>query len=56
MRIAILGARGIPACYGGYDTLAEEISVGLVESDAVEVIVYCRSSYYKKRVYGTVCG
>lgn len=49
MRIAILGARGIPACYSGYDTLAEELAVSLVGSYSVEVIVYCRSSYYQKQ-------
>jgi glycosyltransferase involved in cell wall biosynthesis len=47
MKIAILGARGIPACYGGYDTLVEELSLGLVESHSTEVLVYCRSSYYR---------
>lgn len=47
MKIAILGARGIPACYSGYDTLVEELSLGLVESHSTEVLVYCRSSYYK---------
>jgi glycosyltransferase involved in cell wall biosynthesis len=49
MKIAILGARGIPACYSGYDTLVEELSLGLVESHSTEVLVYCRSSYYKHR-------
>ena len=46
MKIAILGGRGIPACYSGYDTLVEELSLGLVESHSAEVLVYCRSSYY----------
>jgi len=49
MKIAILGARGIPACYSGYDTLVEELSLGLVESHSTEVVVYCRSGYYKDR-------
>ena len=49
MKIAILGARGIPACYSGYDTLVEELSIGLVESHSTEVLVYCRSSYYKRK-------
>lgn len=49
MKIAILGARGIPACYSGYDTLVEELSLGLVESYSTDVLVYCRSSYYKKQ-------
>jgi glycosyltransferase involved in cell wall biosynthesis len=47
VKIAILGARGIPACYSGYDTLVEELSVGLVASHSTEVLVYCRSSYYR---------
>lgn len=49
MKIAILGARGIPACYSGYDTLVEELSIRLVDSHSTEVLVYCRSSYYKDR-------
>ena len=49
MKIAILGARGIPACYSGYDTLVEELSLDLVESHSVDVLVYCRSSYYRDR-------
>ena len=49
MRVAILGARGIPACYSGYDTLVEELSLGLVESHSTEVLVYCRSSYYRDK-------
>lgn len=41
MRIAILGTRGIPARYGGFETFAEELSVRLVERGH-EVTVYCR--------------
>lgn len=44
LRIALLGSRGIPACYGGYETLMEEISIRLVEMGH-EVTVYCRSHY-----------
>jgi len=49
MKIAILGGRGIPACYSGYDTLIEELSLGLVKSNASNVIVYCRWNYYQSR-------
>lgn len=42
MRIAILGTRGIPACYGGFETFAEQLSVRLVERGH-EVTVYGRS-------------
>ena len=41
MRIALLGTRGIPANYGGFETFAEELSVRLVERGH-DVTVYCR--------------
>lgn len=44
MRIAILGTRGIPACYGGFETFAEELSIRLVERGH-EVTVYSRAPY-----------
>ncbi|MDI9569208.1 MAG: DUF1972 domain-containing protein [Pseudomonadota bacterium] len=47
LRVAIIGARGIPANYGGFDTLVEELSLGLVRDHGEEVTVYCRSEYYE---------
>jgi glycosyltransferase involved in cell wall biosynthesis len=44
MRIALLGTRGIPASYGGFETFAEELSTRLVERGHV-VTVYCRTRY-----------
>lgn len=44
MRIAILGTRGIPANYGGFETFAEELSTRLVERGH-RVTVYCRERY-----------
>ena len=44
MRIAILGTRGIPANYGGFETFAEELSIRLVERGH-EVSVYCRERH-----------
>jgi len=41
-RIAILGTRGIPANYGGFETFAEELSVRLA-ARGHDVTVYCRS-------------
>ncbi len=41
MKIAILGTRGIPASYGGFETFAEELSKRLVERGH-RVTVYCR--------------
>jgi glycosyltransferase involved in cell wall biosynthesis len=39
--IAILGTRGIPARYGGFETFAQELSTRLVKK-GFEVTVYCR--------------
>ena len=44
MRIAILGTRGIPANYGGFETFAEELSVRLA-ARGHEVVVYCRERH-----------
>jgi glycosyltransferase involved in cell wall biosynthesis len=48
MRIAILGTRGIPASYGGFETFAEHLSTRLV-TRGHEVTVYCRSHYVSPR-------
>jgi len=44
VRFAILGTRGIPARYGGFETFAEELSTRLV-SRGHSVTVYCREKY-----------
>src|ERR1700730_8313621 len=44
MRIGILGTRGIPARYGGFETLAEELSARLA-ARGHEVTVYTRTRY-----------
>ena len=44
MRIAILGTRGIPANYGGFETFAEKLSTRLVERGH-NVTVYCRAHH-----------
>jgi glycosyltransferase involved in cell wall biosynthesis len=41
VRIALLGTRGIPARYGGFETFAEELSTRLA-ARGHEVTVYCR--------------
>ena len=48
MRIAILGTRGIPASYGGFETFAEHLSTRLV-GRGHEVTVYCRAHYVSPR-------
>lgn len=46
MRVALLGSRGIPARYGGYETLLDELAPRLV-ARGFEVTVYCRRHYAK---------
>jgi len=52
MKIAIMGIRGIPANYGGFETFAEELSTRLVDKGH-EVTVYGRSNIidYKDKFY-----
>jgi glycosyltransferase involved in cell wall biosynthesis len=45
MRIAILGTRGIPARYGGFETFAQELSSRLAAKGHA-VSVYCRSHLF----------
>lgn len=44
LRVALIGSRGIPGCYGGYETLMEELASRLV-ARGFEVTVYCRSHF-----------
>lgn len=42
MKLAILGTRGIPARYGGFETFAEKLAIGLTRMGH-EVTVYCEA-------------
>jgi glycosyltransferase involved in cell wall biosynthesis len=44
MRLAIVGTRGIPANYGGFETFAEELSTRLA-ARGHDVVVYCRARH-----------
>ena len=55
MRIAILGTRGIPANYGGFETFAEELSRRLA-ARGHDVTVYCRSHRYRDNRARQYCG
>ncbi len=48
-RVAVIGGRGIPAKYSGFDTLIEELATRLVERHGMDVTVYCRRPYYAER-------
>jgi glycosyltransferase involved in cell wall biosynthesis len=49
MKLGILGTRGIPARYGGFETLAEELSARLA-ARSHDVTVYTRSRYAQPRL------
>lgn len=53
--IAIVGSRGIPASYGGFETIAQELSAGLAK-EGFEVYVSCESKRVKIRPYGIYKG
>lgn len=42
MRLAILGTRGIPARYGGFETFAEKLAIGMTQLGH-EATVYCEA-------------
>jgi len=41
MRLAMIGTRGVPARYGGFETCVEEVGARLAEAGH-DVVVYCR--------------
>ncbi len=44
MKIALMGTRGVPASYSGFETCVEQLGQRLVERGH-EVTVYCRSHH-----------
>jgi len=46
-KIAIIGTRGIPAGYGGFETLAEELATRLAKKSH-QLTVYCHRELYPK--------
>lgn len=46
MKIAVIGTVGVPASYGGFETLVE----CLIESDEVDFTVYCSSKHYTNQL------
>src|SRR5947207_10679962 len=52
MKLAILGTRGIPANYGGFESFAEELGTRLA-ARGHDVTVYCRSNnvHYPHKQY-----
>ena len=48
LKIAVIGSRGYPYVYSGYETLVKELSERLVESGN-EVVVYCHRKLFTKK-------
>lgn len=48
MKLAIIGSRGYPYVYSGYETFVKEVAERLV-SQGIEVRVYCHKQLFKER-------
>jgi glycosyltransferase involved in cell wall biosynthesis len=48
LKIAIIGSRGYPYIYSGYETLVKELSERLVKS-GIEVTVYCHNKLFNEK-------
>lgn len=48
LKIAIMGTRGVPARYGGFETFAEELGLRLVDGGH-DVTVYCRRFFSESK-------
>ena len=55
LRIAVIGSRGIPAGYGGFETFAEELCPRLVDLGH-DVTCYCRRGYTRADLPGEYKG
>ncbi len=49
MKLAILGTRGIPARYGGFETFAEQLAIRLARS-GIDVAIFCPTNCRKNDV------
>lgn len=49
MKIAIIGVRGYPSHYGGYESFVKELAERLVEKKEVDVTVYCHKGLFQNR-------
>ena len=48
LKIAIIGSRGYPYVYSGYETLVKELSERLIKKGH-SVRIYCHRSLFKKK-------
>lgn len=52
LRIAVVGTMGVPARYGGFETLAEQLAVGISPQRAA-LTVYCQRSAYPEEAHAS---
>jgi len=61
LKFAIIGTRGIPANYGGFETFAEEVAVRLVKNNVEAIVIgdssldYSSDSYQGVNILKTTC-
>lgn len=51
MKIAIIGTRGIPANYGGFETFAEEVAIRMVKKDHSVLVIGDKGLDFSKSFY-----
>ena len=49
MKVAVIGTVGVPACYGGYETLVENL-LDYKQNPDLRYQVYCSSKAYKEKI------
>ena len=49
IKLSIIGTRGIPASYGGFETSVEETGKRFVKK-GIKTDIYCRTNHYKKKL------
>lgn len=52
MRVAVVGTVGVPARYGGFETLAEQLAVGVSPRRAA-LVIYCQRTAYPELAAAT---
>ncbi|MGK6322997.1 DUF1972 domain-containing protein [Sphingomonas sp. DT-51] len=56
MKVAVIGTVGVPARYGGFETLAEQLATGIA-ADEAQLVMYCQRSAYPELIVATpFCG
>lgn len=49
LRVAVVGTVGVPACYGGFETLVEQLILNQHRDD-IEYTIYCSALNYPERI------